>query len=94
MPKSRQSQRRHMARSKRKAGKQSHPMAVEQQQMVASAQATVHPQAPAHIVNVRTPKSAAAAAGPSINITSELRRIGILTAIILVILVVLARILA
>jgi len=91
MPKS-QSRRKRMARSKRKAGKVSQTMAVAQQ-AVAPAQAAAQPQAPASSTVVRTPKPSSGAVAPPISVGRELRRIGILTAIIVVVLVVLARIL-
>ena len=93
MPKSGQSRRKRMAHSKKKAGKGVQTMAVAQQQAMASTQAAANPQAPAPSTAVRTPKQAAAVA-PPISVGRELRRIGILTAIILVILVVLVRILS
>ena len=91
MPKS-QSRRKRMARSKRKAGKGVQPVAVTQQAM-ASTQAAAHPQAPAPSAAIRTPKPAAGAVAPPISVGRELRRIAILTAIIVVVLAVLARIL-
>jgi hypothetical protein len=90
MPKSGQSRRKRMAHSKKKAGKGVQPVAVAQQ-VVASTQVAAHPQTPAPTAAVRTQKAGAVA--PPISVGRELRRIGILTAIILVILVVLVRIL-
>ena len=92
MPKSGQSRRKRMARSKRKAGKGVQPVAVAQQ-AVPPVQAAAHPQAPAPSTAVRTPKPVVGAVAPPISVGRELRRIGILTAIIVVVLVVVARIL-
>ncbi len=92
MPKSGQSRRRHMARSKRKAGGRKPVTAV--QQAVASAQeAVARPQAPTAAASARTPKAVVSVVSAG-DVTRELRRIGILTAIILIILVVISRVLA
>ena len=88
--KSRQSRRGHPPRSKRRKGKQSSPVATVQQQVVAPAGGT------ATSANVATPVTsvsamkAAPAPAPYPYVVKELRRIGVLAGVILVILIVLA----
>ena len=88
--KSRQSRRGHPPRSKRRKGKQSSPVATVQQQVVAPTERA------ATSVDVSTPVASESAVkavltpAPYPYVVKELRRIGILAGIILVILIVLA----
>ena len=88
--KSRQSHRGHLPRSKRKKGKRSLPVATVQQKVV------VPTEKAATSVDVSTPVTsvsamkAAPAPAPYPYVVKELRRIGVLAGVILVILIVLA----
>lgn len=91
MPKSGQGRQKRMVR-KKKADIRSRQASGEQQMAAPAQMKAVAPQAAAPTAAPRASKAMATL--QSINITVELRRIGILTAIIIVILVVLAQILA
>lgn len=96
MPKSGQS-RKHMARAKKKAGNQQVITTVTQGTDASPAEATspqtvAHPLTPSTSSSIRVPRSAVMPM-VRINVMGELRRIGILTVIILIVLAVLARVL-
>ena len=92
--KSRVSKQKHITRSKRRKGKQTSSQPVAQQRAVTPTQEAVAPtEAAIHPVKVSAPKSALTAV-PYPYIVGELRSIGILAGIVLVILVVLARVLS
>ena len=91
--KSWQGRRRHPARSKKRKGRRSPPTGVAQRQAVAPTyEAVAHPEVSTPSVSVPTPRATLAAVRHPY-IFSELRRIGILAGIMLVILVVLAQVL-
>ena len=92
--KSRVSKQKHITRSKRRKGKQISPQPVAQQRAVAPThEAVADTEAAIPPVKVSTPKSATTAV-PYPYIVGELRGIGILAGIVLVILVVLALVLS
>ena len=91
--KSHQGRRKQTARSKRRKGGRDHFAAVAQQQAVVPPQeAVAHTKVPDSVASVPTPRATLASVQHPY-IGSELRRIGILAGIILVILAVLAQVL-
>jgi len=92
--KSRQGRRKQTARSKKRKGRRSPSSAVAQQQAVASThEAAVRPEVSTLSASVPTSRATLTTVQHP-HIVSELRRIGILAGVILVILVVIARVLS